>query len=126
MLRTTSVALAALLLQAAPAAMAAPPVAPSTGYYAVVDTHGNLVRGSSGTGTIVARTGGVIVTFPVDVTNCAYDASLARAIRYGGAEERAGFISVAHSSGFTNGVFVDIRGPNSKPHNRPFHLFVAC
>jgi len=126
MLRTTSVALAALLLQSVAAAMAAPPVAPSTGYYAVVDTHGNLIRGSVGTAAIHAGTGGVIVTFPVDVTNCSYDATLARAIRHGGAEERAGFISVVRSAIYATGVFVDIRGPNNKPHDRPFHLFVAC
>lgn len=127
MLRLTSAALAALAIMAVSAAGAAPPPGPShTSYFAVVDTDGNLVRGSTGTGAFKGGIGIVVATFPVDVTNCTYVATLGRAIRHGGKDERPGFISVVRANGFTNGVFVETRSPNSKLHDRPFHLFVAC
>lgn len=127
MLRTTSVAVAALLLQAVPAAMAAPPPGQShTTYDIVVNNAGNKVRGSQGTSSFQGGTGTVIAQFPTTVTTCAYVASLARGIRHGGVDERPGFITVVRSSGFANGVFVQTFGPKGKPRNRPFHLIVAC
>ena len=127
MLRTTSVALAALLLPAAPAAMAAPPPGQShTTYDIVVNNAGNKVRGTAGTSAFSGGTGIYIAQFPTTTTTCSYVASLARGIRHGGVDERPGFVTVVRSSAFANGVFVQTFGPNGKRRNRPFHLIVAC
>jgi hypothetical protein len=139
MLRFGTIALAAMALGTAATAdpmldnsyaarvhRAPPPAVGHTVYDAVVNKDGNLVHGSSGTASFAGNTGVVIVTFPVDVTSCAYVASLGRALKSGGSEERGGYVTVVRSTGFTNGVFVKTFGPRGTVRARPFHLLVAC
>ena len=105
---------------------APPPGTPHTTYDIVVNRFGHRVRGSTGTTVFPSTTGHYVAEFPVDVTSCAYVATLGRATRDGGVDETAGFISAQGSSGFTNGVFVETRGFGNRLRNRPFHLLVAC
>lgn len=104
----------------------APPAPPSSSYEIVVDKFGNAVRGSDETSSFQGGRGTYIATFPVDMTNCVYVGSLGRALKFGGAAEPGGYITVVRSSGFPNGVFVQTFGPRGEARNRAFHLIVAC
>lgn len=119
-------ALMALSVAPAPAAPKPPGQGGHTTYDIVVNRAGDRVRGSAGTASFNAQLGTVIATFPVSVTNCIYVATLGRGTRDGGNDEKPGFITVVRSSGFPNGVFVQMFGPHNRPRNRPFHLVVAC
>jgi hypothetical protein len=126
-LRMSGAVFAALMaLSVVPAPAAPPPGQAHTTYDIVVNRAGDRVRGSPGTSSFNAQLGTVIAEFPVPVTNCIYVATLGRGTRDGGNDEKPGFITVVRSSGFANGVFVQMFGPHNRPRNRPFHLVVAC
>ena len=108
---------------------APPPGSSHETYYIVVNKFGKSIRGSSGTSVFQAQTGVYIATFPVDITNCVYVATLGRATENGGVDEDAGQITVVRWAASTSGVFVQTYGPRgtlAKKRNRPFHLLVAC
>lgn len=95
-------------------------------YYIVVNKQGNKVHGSTGTSAFVGAVGSYIATFPVEVTQCVYTATLGRALKSGGGAEDAGYVTTVRSSGFPNGVFVQTFGPRGVLRSRPFHLIVTC
>lgn len=105
---------------------APPPGAAHTTFDIVANRFGRKIRGSAGTDIIFADGSNYIATFPVDVTNCVYVATLGRATTDGGTNESPGFITVVRSAGFTNGVFLQTYGVRNKLRSLAFHLLVAC
>jgi len=105
-----------------------PPSIAHTTFYIVVNKFGRRIRGSAGTASSQSSdgTGTFIATFPVDVTNCVYVATLARSTTDGGSNEKPGFISAVRTFDNTNGVYVETLGTGGMDRNRPFHLLVAC
>lgn len=93
----------------------------ATSYFAVVDAGGAILRGTAnGGGHDASGSGSYTVGFPVDVSSCAYFATL------GGGDASAqppGYVTV-HSDGGKVGVQVYDAGGN--PVDRPFHLIVGC
>lgn len=108
---------------AGPAGAAGVPGASATALWAVVNAAGTLARGATGVSSVYSGASFYTVTFPRDVTACAYIATIGgTAGSYGGNGEISTYSSpvgpssvtvVTHS---TSGVFTD----------KPFHLAVFC
>jgi hypothetical protein len=92
-------------------------------YAATVSSTGSLVRGAGATGSLLLGTGIYEVDFSVNVSGCAYIATLGNAT-YGTAP--AGFITDAERAGNPDGVFVKIANPSGAATDENFHLAVVC
>lgn len=102
-----------------------PPGFPPTSYTAVVNKNGNLVRGLGATGASQPEGIGTYeVDFAVDVTHCAYVATVGET--GGSGSEPPAFITVVGRSGTPNGIFVETFAPSGKLKNFPFHVDVGC
>ena len=97
--------------------------------FAVVNANGTLVRGTPGVAAAPGPTPGLYnVTFPRDVSGCAYTASLALVAQ--GADNNdnppQGEAGVAGLAGNPAAVRVRTRDSDGKAATKPFHLIVIC
>lgn len=138
MLRSTSLALAALVAvalgaSAGPAGVNnGPAVTPTktdgvlhTTLTAVVTANGTLKRG---VGAVLAAQpegkGTYVVSFDTNITNCAYVVTIGETDSNG--SQDAAVATVVGRSGDDHGVFIDIYDANGAEKNAPFHLDVGC
>ena len=101
----------------------APGAAPTTGFFAVVELNGVLIRGK---GVVSARRindGSYEVIFNAPVTSCAFTGSIGNT-GFSGATR--GQFSAQGRFGTNNGVFVSTSGSSGTVADRPFHLVVTC
>ncbi len=93
--------------------------------WAVVDSSGNLVRHSGGSGVTAAKagTGKYMVTFAdKDVTGCAYMATIGDV---GKASATPGFVTVASGTNMPD-VQVQTFDKTGAAADSPFHLYASC
>ena len=97
--------------------------------WAVVDTHGHLVRGSGAVSATQLFTpnvrGSYQVKFNRRVTDCALEATIGRT-NSAAAEPAAGEIGVAYRHGDSRAVYVKTRDSSGAPRDQSFHLVVLC
>jgi hypothetical protein len=101
----------------------APPVPPM---WAVVDAGGNLVRSTSGVSVAHSGPGSFVVTFPRDVSSCAYTATVG--LSTSDVPPRA-FATTAPSASSNDGVLVVTYVSGQTTFgiaDAPFHLLVVC
>jgi len=93
--------------------------------FAVVDSTGDLVRGSSSTvsANALVTTGHYQVIFNKDVSGCAYVATIGDT---DASVATPGEISVASRSSNVDGVYVETEDSTGADSARPFHLSVLC
>jgi hypothetical protein len=94
----------------------------ATSYFAVLNADGTLVRGSAGVTSTRTATGVYRVVFPVDVTNCAYTATVGTA---SAGSEAPSQTSVAPLNGNAHGVYLQTAS-NGANSNLGSHVIVAC
>ena len=97
--------------------------------YAVVNANGTLARGTPGATSVPAGTPGLYnVTFPRDVSGCAYTASVALVAQGADANDNppAGEAGVSGLAGNPAAVRVRTRDSDGKGATKPFHLIVIC
>src|SRR4051812_44386378 len=94
----------------------------STVYWAVVIADGTLARGSTGVSSSKVGTGTYNVLFPVDVSGCAYTATVGTAVS---GSHPAAQTSVAPLNGDPNGVFLQTAN-NGANSDLGSHVIVAC
>ena len=95
--------------------------------FAVVDSTGALVRGSSSVvsaSRVGSTSGNYQVIFNKDVTGCGFVATIGQT----GSEGTAlpGEIDVAGRNGNVDGVYVETTNSTGMDSDRPFHLSVVC
>jgi hypothetical protein len=104
-----------------PAGAAGPAGAPATSYFAVVSGAGEFLRGNANGGSHATNgSGSYTVTFPRNVSGCAYTVTL------GGIDatnQPPGYATVRDDGGK---VGVQIYDTSGNPVDRSFHLVVAC
>lgn len=101
----------------------APGAAPTTGFFAVVELDGTLIRGK---GVISARRladSSYEVIFNAPITGCAFTGTIGST---GFSGFTRGQISVQGRGGTNNGVFVKTSSTSGVLENRPFHVVVTC
>jgi len=91
--------------------------------FATVNTDGTLDNSSGGVTSSTTGTGNFVVDFGRDVTNCAFDATLANP---GSGTPAAGSIVTADRSANANAVFVRTYDSTPVAADRSFHLIVVC
>jgi hypothetical protein len=103
--------------------LAAPAAAPTTGFFAVVDLNGVLVRGKGAVSAQRLSEGNYEVIFNASIASCAFTGSVGNSGFSGFAR---GQISVQGRSGTNNGLFVSTSSSSGIVANRPFHVLVTC
>ena len=93
-------------------------------YTAVVSADGILVRGSATAASQPEGTGTYEVDFAVDVTGCAYVATLGQTGSRGTADP--GMLTVVGRSGMPNAIFVTTGDLLGNDTNRSFQVDVGC
>ncbi len=92
---------------------------------AVVKSDGTLDRATtSGIASAGARKGRYVVTFPMDVSDCTYVATIGKTNSFGVAHP--GTITTSGRFHNPSGVFVGTFNVRGEGADRPFHLQVAC
>ncbi len=92
--------------------------------WAVVNSDGSLARGSGVTSSQAFSGGSYEVIFSLNVTGCAYIATLGLSGSFGVASP--GEIGVVGRSGNANGVFISTRDSTGSGAAAGFHLLVMC
>jgi hypothetical protein len=104
-----------------PAGVSGPAGAPALSYFAVVSGSGDFLRGNASSGGHTAvGSGSYTIGFPINVSRCAYSATL------GGMDttnQPPGYATVRDDGGKVGVQIYDTAG---NPVDRPFHLIVAC
>lgn len=93
-----------------------------TTYFAVVKSDGTFVRGTPGAKASNPLTNQYVVGFGVDMTGCAYVASVGDT----GNGSAPGFASTATRNPDTTAVFVETFNAAGAGTREPFHLVVVC
>jgi len=91
--------------------------------FATVNSDGTLANSSGGVSSSTTGTGGYAVDFGRDVSNCAFDATLANP---GTGIPLAGSIVTADRNGNANAVLVRTYDTTPAAADRSFHLIVVC
>lgn len=108
---------------AGPTGLTGPAGAPATALWAVVNASGTLARGSTGVTSVYSGASFYTVTFPRDVTQCAYEATIGGvSTSYGGKGE----ISTYSANAAPSSVTVVTHDSTGAFSDRPFHLAVFC
>lgn len=97
--------------------------APTTGFFAVVQLNGVLIRGK---GVVTARQlseGNYEVIFSSPITSCAFTGTVGET---GFSNFARGQISVQGRAGTNNGLFVSTSSSSGIVASRPFHVVVTC
>lgn len=93
-------------------------------YSAVLNQYSTVEKGDA-TGAVGVDIGLVEVEFAVDVSQCAYVATLGD-FNYNGKYGSPGFVSVAAMQGNPNAVLVQTTDRKGHPRRKAFHLDVGC
>lgn len=101
----------------------APGAAPTTGFFAVVELDGTLIRGKGVVSSRRLSDGSYEVIFNAPVTSCAFTGTIGNT---GFSGFTRGQISAQGRQGTNNGVFVKTSSSSGIVENRPFHLVVTC
>lgn len=92
-------------------------------HWAVVNSDGTLARGTQGATSSRPGTGIFRVTFPVDVNECAFSATLGNAVD---GTPGSGVVTATPWSGDTKSIFVTTHSLADVGANRAFHIAVHC
>ncbi len=113
---------ASLRGQLGPVGTQGPAGTPAVSYYAVVPSYGGVLRGTAKGGSHTSVGSGVYtVTFPRDVSQCAYTATIGTP---DGSPPPAGTVSVTNNA--QGDVVAQTTDQAGNPKDLPFHLIVAC